>query len=174
MARVTGGTRYVQKLGRISTNTRKRVGAVLYTAAQEIQADAQISLTTGSQSGANHQPSAPGTPPNNDSGHLANSIVARQVTDLVSEVSANARYARIQEYGGVINHPGGTPYFIGRDGMARFVGKGGIGASHNLPVTKPHIIVLPARPYMRPALEKKRQRVKDLIRIAVREVVNGT
>ncbi len=59
-------------------------------------------------------------------------------------------YARIHEYGGTINHPGGTPYFIGDDGLAKFVSKAKGG---DLPVTKPHTITIPARPYIRPAFE---------------------
>lgn len=59
-------------------------------------------------------------------------------------------YARIHEFGGTINHPGGTPYFIGKDGRAKFVKKAN-GAG--LPKTKPHPIEIPARPYITPALE---------------------
>lgn len=58
-------------------------------------------------------------------------------------------YARIHEFGGTINHPGGTPYFI-RDGVIRFVRKAN-GA--RFPKTKPHPIEIKARPYITPALE---------------------
>ena len=59
-------------------------------------------------------------------------------------------YARIHEFGGTINHPGGTPYFIGADGKAKFVNKA---AGADLPKTKPHPIEIPARPYITPAME---------------------
>lgn len=59
-------------------------------------------------------------------------------------------YARIHEFGGTINHPGGTPYFIGADGKAKFVSKA---AGAGLPKTKPHPIEIPARPYITPAME---------------------
>lgn len=58
-------------------------------------------------------------------------------------------YARIHEFGGTINHPGGTPFFI-KDGQLRFVRKAN-GA--RFAKTKPHPIVIPARPYITPALE---------------------
>lgn len=59
-------------------------------------------------------------------------------------------YARIHEFGGTINHPGGTPYFIGKDGKAKFVSKA---KGSDLPRTKPHPIEIPARPYITPAME---------------------
>lgn len=58
-------------------------------------------------------------------------------------------YARIHEFGGTINHPGGTPYYI-KDGELRFVRKAN-GA--RFPKTKPHPIEIRARPYITPALE---------------------
>lgn len=60
-------------------------------------------------------------------------------------------YARIHEYGGTIKHPGGTPYFIGEDGLAKFVSKAN--ARPDMPRTKPHNIEIKARPYMRPAFD---------------------
>lgn len=68
--------------------------------------------------------------------------------------SMDVEYARIHELGGVIQHPGGTPYFIGEDGMAVFVRKDDPRAA-DLPKTKPHQIVMPARPYLRPAADAK-------------------
>lgn len=67
--------------------------------------------------------------------------------------STDVEYARIHELGGVIEHPGGTPYFIREDGMAVFVRKDDPRAA-DLPKTKPHQIVMPARPYLRPAADK--------------------
>lgn len=68
--------------------------------------------------------------------------------------SKGVKYARIHELGGTIEHPGGTPYFIGEDGMATFVSKDHPDAA-DLPKTKPHDIVIPARPYLRPAADKR-------------------
>lgn len=50
-------------------------------------------------------------------------------------------------YGATINHPGGTPYIIKPNGMVEFVGLNVQGAKR-LPKTKPHKIVIPARPFM--------------------------
>jgi hypothetical protein len=61
-------------------------------------------------------------------------------------------YALIHELGGTINHPGGTPYFLGDDGKAVFVSIKDPRAA-SLPKTKPHVIVIPPRPYLRPAAD---------------------
>lgn len=64
-----------------------------------------------------------------------------------------AEVARIQEFGGEIEHPGGTKYI--RDAIVgdRFVGtrfvKNDFPGEHE--VTKPHKIIIPARPFMRHA-----------------------
>lgn len=62
-------------------------------------------------------------------------------------------YARIQELGGTINHPGGSPYVIGADGKARFVKKGSKAAAKAAGITKPHTITIKPRPYIKPAIE---------------------
>lgn len=173
MAKITGGNRFETLLRNVDERTTWNVGKALFVAADEVKVEAQISLTTGAVSGKNHMPSKPGSAPNNDTGVLANNIEAVQVGPLKAEVSSNAPYAAIQEYGGTINHPGGTPYFIGKDGLARFVSKQGEGAFHHLPVTKPHTITLPERPYMRPALAAKRQRIRELIKGAIRAAIKG-
>ncbi|MET0439126.1 MAG: hypothetical protein ABW043_16700 [Devosia sp.] len=76
------------------------IGKALFVTAQSIQVDAQISLTTGAVSGKGHVPSAPGTPPNNDTGTLADSIQAQEVGPFKAQVIADAPYAAIQEFGG--------------------------------------------------------------------------
>ena len=68
-----------------------------------------------------------------------------------------AKIARVQEYGAVINHPGGTRYItdavISRKGKllmtTRFVGAGFKGDTFT---TAAHEIVVPARPFIRPAI----------------------
>ena len=65
-----------------------------------------------------------------------------------------AEIAAIQEFGAHINHPGGTPYRIGADGRATFVSKA---EGAGLPVTKPHAIVIPPRPFMRPTVIREEQ-----------------
>lgn len=82
-----------------------------------------------------------------------------------------AYIAAIQEFGVHINHPGGTPYKIGPDGRAVFVSKS---AGAGLPVTKPHTIVIPPRPFMRPTVDRERAAWVDLLRSGSRSVLSGT
>jgi hypothetical protein len=85
-----------------------------------------------------------------------------------------ARIARIMEYGAAINHPGGTKYIEdaaenGRYLGTRFVHKDFKG-EHK--VTKAHVIVIPARPFMRLAWTKfKQQRLKIQAKIA-KDLIN--
>lgn len=100
MAKITGGTKHVETLkGKYSPRKLALIGAKLYEAGELVQIDAQISITTGAVSGKNHVPSAPGEPPNNDTGVLANSIETNLITQTKVEVSANAPYAAAQEFG---------------------------------------------------------------------------
>jgi len=84
-----------------------------------------------------------------------------------------AGIAAVQEFGATINHPGGTPYKIGADGQAVFVAKGSPGAE-NLPVTKPHVIVIPPRPFMRPTAERERRHWIELMIAGAKAVVKGS
>lgn len=61
--------------------------------------------------------------------------------------------AVVNQFGADIDHPGGTPYMIGKDGKAVFVSKDSPGVE-GLPVTKPHKIKVPARPFMDQGTEK--------------------
>ncbi|GEM_PF-5767748 len=57
-----------------------------------------------------------------------------------------AELAAVHEFGANINHPGGQPYIIKEDGMARFISKD---KGEGLPKTKPHQINIPARSFLR-------------------------
>ena len=83
--------------------------------------------------------------------------------------STDADYARIHELGGVINHPGGTAYFIREDGMAVFVSNKDPRAA-DLPKTKPHQIVMPARPFLRPAADAIYPKLAGKIKEAFQEL----
>lgn len=161
------------KMKGLTDEMRRQLSTAVYAIADNVKVDAQISITHGSVSGAGHRASAPGAAPNNDTGHLADSIqVEHQPGSLEARVVATAEYAAIQELGGTINHPGGTAYFIGEDGMAVFVPDSSILSTY-LPRTKPHKITLPERPYMRPAAKKNMQPGKAKMRIAVDFVLKG-
>lgn len=172
MPKITGGKAHADRLKRLtSPEATRQIGAALKAGGELVEVQASNLLSEGSVSGAAHQPSAPGSPPNSDSRVLQNSIESVQVEPLKVEVSANTPYAAIQEFGGTLNHPGGTAYFIGDDGKARFVSNEN--ATADMPRTKPHTITLPERPYMRPAAAAKRKEVVDLIRKAVKHIASG-
>ncbi len=76
-----------------------RVGAALFAGGEAIQVEAQRSITAGAVSGKGHVPSAPGEPPNNDTGYLAGAIVTIKTAPLEVEVSSNAGYAAALEFG---------------------------------------------------------------------------
>jgi phage gpG-like protein len=78
---------------------RREIGAALFAGGERIAVAAQISITEGAVSGKAHVPSAPGSPPNNDSGILAGNIETVQVDIGHVEVSSNAPYAAAQEFG---------------------------------------------------------------------------
>lgn len=104
-------------------------------------------------------------------GNLKASIV-QEVTDdgdiLVGRVFSNAsvKYAAIHEFGGVIEHPGGTAYFPNKAGLIRFISNA---AAENLdeltlPRTRPHDIPMPERSFLRSSLtEMKAQIVQEMI-----------
>lgn len=83
-----------------------------------------------------------------------------------------AYIAAIQEMGATINHPGGTPYMIGKDGRAIFVSKSSAHAG-NLPVTKPHQIVIPPRPFMRPTAAREGTNWMNLLGSGSKAVLAG-
>ena len=100
MVKVTGGGGFSTKLSRFaSAEAKQRVGAALFAAGQLIDAEAARLITTGSQGGKNHVPSAPGEPPNNNTGVLVGNIETVQVQQLKVEVSSNAPYAATLEFG---------------------------------------------------------------------------
>ena len=67
------------------------------------------------------------------------------------KIGSSVPYAAIHEYGGTINHPGGTPYMIVDDGRVLFLKKGDPRAVRT---TRAHAITMPARPYLAPALRQ--------------------
>lgn len=95
-----GGKAHIARLKKLSGETMVReVGKALYAGGEMIQVEAQISITAGAVSGKKHVPSAPGKPPNNDTGILAGNIETTQTAPLVVEVSSNAPYAAPLEFG---------------------------------------------------------------------------
>lgn len=77
--------------------------------------------------------------------------------------SGDVKYAAIHEFGGIIQHPGGTKYIIdaaiGGNIMTRFVSNAFPG--HVAGVTKPHPIPMPERSYLRSGLRDKSVQYSD-------------
>jgi len=104
MVKITGAKEHAARLRGLTTPEAKRqIGAALKRGGDLLAVEAQISITTGAVSGKGHTPSAAGTPPNNDTGVLADSIAALQFVerkgDIVVRVVADAPYAAAQEFG---------------------------------------------------------------------------
>lgn len=73
---------------------------VLRVLAQKIRGDAFQSIMTGSVSGKNHVPSAPGQPPNNNTGGLVGGLIDETFPlELRAEVRAETEYSAPLEYG---------------------------------------------------------------------------
>jgi len=101
MVKITGQKAHKARLKRIRGAAMVReVGKAIFEAGEFLTKEAQISITTGSTSAkGKHVPSAPGTPPNNDSGHLADNIETHRTGDLTAESTSNAEYAAAHEFG---------------------------------------------------------------------------
>lgn len=86
-----------------------------------------------------------------------------------------AYVAAIQNYGCIIDHPGGTPYYINATtGLAQFVSKESVTGRYLIKrglLTKPHWITIPARPFMDNAKariqgqEGKEKLMQELLRV---------
>jgi HK97 gp10 family phage protein len=98
-ARIKGAARITAMLRNADADVVAMVGQALFVAADQIVTDAQISITRGSVSGANHVPSRPGEPPNQDTGVLANNIEAVQLGPLRVAATSNAPYSQPLEFG---------------------------------------------------------------------------
>jgi phage gpG-like protein len=83
-------------------------------------------------------------------------------------------YSEIQNEGGVINHPGGTPYTFGKDGKSKFISRkradelevkaqmrrtknSQITNTRRFRVTKPHKIEIPKRQFIGESQELETQ-----------------
>lgn len=94
------------KLGSLPSAVHAEVSRALFAAGSIIATDAQLSITTGAVSGANHVPSKPGEPPKNDLGQLADGIIVTQPELLRVEVQSTAPHARIEwDWGNVAARP---------------------------------------------------------------------
>jgi hypothetical protein len=84
---------------RLSSAMKAALKPVVHAIADQVRADAQVSITTGAVSGKNHVPSLPGEPPNNDEGTLAKGIIVEIVDDLTARVVSTAAHGAPLELG---------------------------------------------------------------------------
>lgn len=138
-----GAQAHIRRLQALAAESEREVSAALFAAGEMIQVEAQRSITAGAVSGRGHVSSAPGQPPNNDTGVLANNIETTQPAKLRVRVTSSAPYSAAQEFGADI---------------ANAFGNG----------TQ---VTLPARPFMRPARDKKKAEVKALVEKALGRAV---
>jgi hypothetical protein len=104
----TGIETYRKNLGRLSQ--------VVGKAAADIEGEAKASILENSgkyKQYGNHWSSPPGSPPNSDTGFLANSIQHKILTATSAEVTVNAKYAIPLELGWISangNHVPARPF----------------------------------------------------------------
>lgn len=144
-----------QFLKRVEVAAEKALDSTTVRLASIMEISMRTSITVAPGTAVEDQPpSAPGTPPAPKSGVLAGSMTNAKVGTLRWAAGTNVAYARIQEFGGTINHTGGTAY-LSFGGKAVFVKN--MNAKSWMRRTGAHTITLPARPFMRPALNNNRK-----------------
>lgn len=82
----------------------------------------------------------------------------------------NAALGYIHEFGGTIQHPGGTEYVIGEGGKAKFVKSGTTDGAHK---TGPHTIDIPPRPWLRPGVEEAKDKIAKVLLSGAKAVFAG-
>ncbi len=82
----------------------------------------------------------------------------------------NAELGYIHEFGGTIQHPGGTEYVIDEGGKARFVKSGTTDGTRK---TGPHAIDIPPRPWLRPGVEEAKDKIAKALLRGAKAVVAG-
>lgn len=95
-----GARAHVKRLRALASPAMEaEVERVLFHAGELIQTEAQLSITRGAVSGKSHVPSAPGEPPNQDTGVLAGNIETTRNGRLRVRVTSKAGYSAALEFG---------------------------------------------------------------------------
>lgn len=156
----------------------ERVITMLGEAPARIEAAAKSSLDAWATELAGYIKASKlsGDPLHRRSGRLSASVhpMTSQGGDTVSGGAgggAGVPYAKIHEFGGTINHPGGTAYFVSSElGRAVFVSNASAMADR-LPRTRPHSIPMPERSYMRSGFEERAPSGIEQLRAAVKAAI---
>ena len=98
-----GADKHLRRLRKLQA-VKRVAGAVVYQGADDIKAEAEHSITTGSAAGQNggkhqHIRSKPGEPPNNERGDLKNGLKAIQIGPVTAEFRSEAGHAAPLEFG---------------------------------------------------------------------------
>lgn len=145
------------------------VEKVLFHAGELIQTEAQISITRGAVSGKNHVPSAPGQPPNQDTGVLAGNIETTRAGKLRVRVTSKAGYSSALEFGS--SREAGT---TSRSFAGKTTPYGPNKAKHGPVKVEFGDSTTAARPFMRPARDKMRPQIEKLLADAVNKQVKAS
>lgn len=87
------------RLRRMAQEAAPTLARALYRAGQVIESEAEFSITEGAVSGANHVPSVPGEPPNEDTGTLRRNIETEIGGPNLVTVTSYAPYSAALEFG---------------------------------------------------------------------------
>jgi phage gpG-like protein len=91
--------------------------------------------------------------------------------DFVVKLATDTKYARIHQYGGVVRHPGGTPYYPTRFTDGKFIPlRKEMKGTSGVRLTKPHNIKIPKRLHI---IEEYRETGKDIIMASIHRHVAG-
>lgn len=99
MTRITGVDRHLRRLRQTRAAIRREVGKAVGLSAELVATEAAASISEGSASGPDHVPSAPGEPPNADTGRLDGHITTVRRSELAVDVISAAPYAADLEFG---------------------------------------------------------------------------
>lgn len=100
MAKVKGADAFSDRLKRMrGPRSKSLIDKALFAGGEMIRVEAQNSMTEGAVSGKYHVPSAPGSPPMNDTGHLKDNIVTTKSGHGRVAVTSNASYSAALEFG---------------------------------------------------------------------------
>lgn len=91
----------MKRLHKLAMDSAKEIAKQLYVVGQEIELDAELSITEGSVSGKEHVASSPGDAPNADTRHLDSNIETVLEDRYVPRVTvtSHAAYSAALEYG---------------------------------------------------------------------------
>lgn len=93
-----GRDKHTRRLRKLQAAARA-ANRVVVVGAEMIRAEAHESISRGSVSGKGHVPSAPGEPPNRDTGNLQAHLETTNPRPLLAEVRSEADYASALEFG---------------------------------------------------------------------------